>query len=96
MVAAVVQAVRPRIAWILAILFAAVAVSALMRVARYRRGPEPLAFHQLNFRPEAIFQAAFAADKDTVVYSAATSGNTPQISPCAPTIPSRNRSARAA
>jgi Tol biopolymer transport system component len=87
MLAAVVQAVRPRIAWILAIVFAAVAVSALMRVSRYRRGPEPLAFHQLNFRPEAIFQAAFAADKDTVVYSAATSGNTPQIFTVRPDYP---------
>jgi len=31
----------------------------------------------LNFRPEAIFQAAFAGD--TIVYSAAVSDNTPQV-----------------
>ncbi len=33
----------------------------------------------MNFRREAVFHAAFAGEKDTVVYSAATSGNTPQI-----------------
>jgi eukaryotic-like serine/threonine-protein kinase len=38
-----------------------------------------MAFRQVNFRREAVFQAAFAADKETIVYSAATSGNTPQI-----------------
>jgi Tol biopolymer transport system component len=69
-------AFRPPIAWILAVVFAALAAVALLRSGR---GPEPLAFRQLNFRREAVFQAAFAADKDTVVYSAATWGNTPQI-----------------
>ncbi len=76
--AAARRAIRPRIAWILAAVFAAVALVALLRASLSGRGPEPLAFRQLNFRREAIFQAAFAG-KDTVVYSAATSGNTPQI-----------------
>ena len=77
---AVRRAVRPRIGWIISIatVFAAVAVAALVLAVRSAGGPEPLAFRQLNFRREAIFQAAFA-EKDTVVYSAATSGNTPQI-----------------
>jgi Tol biopolymer transport system component/predicted Ser/Thr protein kinase len=70
------RAFRPPIAWILTALFAVLAAVALLRSGR---SFEPLAFRQLNFRREAIFQAAFAADKDTVVYSAATSGNTPQI-----------------
>jgi len=80
-IAAVRQAIRSRlawVAWIMAALFAAVAVGALLFALRSERGPEPVAFRQLNFRREAVFQAAFA-DKDTVVYSAATSGNTPQI-----------------
>ena len=68
------------IAWTLAAVFATIAVAALLLLAsRSGRVPKPLAFHQLNFRGEAIFQAAFAGDTDTVVYSAAASGNTPQI-----------------
>ncbi len=77
-VAAVRRAIRPRIAWIVAAVLAAVAAAALLFALRSGRGPEPLAFRQLNFRREAVFQAAFA-DRDTVVYSAATWGNTPQI-----------------
>src|SRR5450755_2943207 len=42
-------------------------------------GPEPLVFRQVNFRREAVFQGAFATDKETIVYSAAAAGNTPQI-----------------
>src|ERR1039457_6693099 len=83
---AVRRAIRPRIAWILAAVFAAVALAALLRPAMLGRGPEPLAFHQLNFGREAVFQAAFAG-KDTVVYSAATSGNTPQIFAVRPDYP---------
>lgn len=70
---------RPRLAWILAAIFAVVAAGALVSAALSARRPAPLAFRQLNFRREAVFQAAFAADKETVVYSAAVSGNTPQI-----------------
>ena len=78
MAAAVRRAIRPRIAWILSAVFAVVAAAALLFALRSARGPQPLAFRQLNFRREAVFQAAFA-DKETVVYSAATWGNTPQI-----------------
>ena len=82
-VTAVRRALRPRsewIAWVAGIVavLATVAAAALWFAARSGRGPEPLAFRQLNFRREAVFQAAFA-DKDTVVYSAATWDNTPQI-----------------
>src|ERR1017187_5944895 len=78
MAAAVRRAIRPRIAWILTTVFAVVAAAALLFALRSARGPEPLAFRQLNFRREGVFQAAFS-DKETVVYSAATWGNTPQI-----------------
>ncbi len=81
------RAVRPRIAWILATVFAAVAVAALLFAFRAGRDPAALAFRQLNFRREAVFQAAFAADKQTVVYSAATWGNTPQIFTVRPDYP---------
>ena len=80
--AAVRRILRPRVAWFawgigIAALFVAVA-AALWFGARSGSGPQQLAFRQLNFRREAIFQAAFAG-KETVVYSAATWGNTPQI-----------------
>jgi len=71
------RTVRPRIAWLAVALFAIIAVAALLIGSRSGRGPKPLTFRQLNFRREAIFQAAFAGD--TVVYSAATSDNSPQI-----------------
>ena len=86
MAAAARRAIRPYIAWILAAVFAMVAVAAVLRASLTRHGPEPLAFHQLNFRREAVFQAAFA-EKDTVVYSAAASGNTSQIFAVRPDYP---------
>ena len=79
------RAVRARLAWIVAALFAVVAVVALLLASRSGRAPKPLAFRQLNFRHEAIFQAAFAGD--TVVYSAATLDNTPQIYAVRPDYP---------
>jgi Tol biopolymer transport system component len=79
--------VRPRISWILAAVFAVVAVAAVLLALRSGRGPQPLAFRQVNFRPEAIFQAAFAGEKDTIVYSAAISGNTSQIFTVRPDYP---------
>jgi len=41
--------------------------------------PGPRAFRQLNLRPEAIFRALFAPDGQTVVYSAARAGNSPEL-----------------
>jgi serine/threonine protein kinase len=67
---------RAQTAWIVAGLFAVIAAAAIILAFRSGRSPKPLAFHQLNFRREAIFQAAFAGD--SIVYSAATSDNTPQ------------------
>jgi Tol biopolymer transport system component len=85
--ASVRRALRPRIAWILVAVFAAVAAATLLLASLSGRRPEPLAFRQLNFRRESIFQAAFAADRETVVYSAATWGNTPQIFTVRPDYP---------
>ncbi len=68
-----------RTAWLAAALLTAVVVAALLLALRAGRVPKPLAFRQLNPRGEAIFQAAFAGEEDTVIYSAADSGNTPQI-----------------
>jgi len=71
------RSVRAQMAWIVAALLAIVAAAALIIAFRSGRGQKPLAFRQLNFRREAVFQAAFAGD--TVVYSAAAADNTPQI-----------------
>ena len=79
------KAVRPGIAWITAALFALIAGFAVVVALRSGRAHKPLAFRQLNFRREAIFQAAFAGD--TIVYSAATSDNTPQIFAVRPDYP---------
>ncbi len=71
----------------IAAVFAAVAVAALLLASLSGRGPDPLVFRQLNFRREAIFQGAFAAERNTVVYSAAISGNRPQIFTVRPDYP---------
>jgi|SRR5579872_940103 len=68
---------RPQLAWIVAALCAVAAAVAIAMALRSSHVSKPLAFRQLNFRREAVFQAAFAGD--AVVYSAASSGNTPQI-----------------
>jgi len=68
---------RTKTAWVVAGLFAAIAVAVSIIAFRSSQSSKPLAFHQLNFRREAIFQAAFAGD--TIVYSAATADNTPQV-----------------
>jgi len=36
-------------------------------------------FLQRSFRPQAIFQAAFAPDGETIIYSGATEGNVPEL-----------------
>lgn len=72
---------RVGLSWIVILVSAFIVIAAvtLLLITRSRRVPPPLAFRQLNFRREAVFNAAFAAEKDTVVYSAAGSGNMPQI-----------------
>lgn len=77
---------RPLVAWTLTAVFAAVAGAALFVASRTGRGAEALVFRQLNFRREAVFQAAFAPG-GTVVYSAAIDGNTPQLFTVRPDYP---------
>ena len=55
-------------------------------LALYRRGETAglhsvaeISFLQMSFRPQAIFQAAFAPDGETIVYSAALEGNVPEL-----------------
>ena len=38
-----------------------------------------ITYRQRSFRPQAIFQAAFAPDGETIIYSAALEGNVPEL-----------------
>ncbi len=79
---------RERLAWIFAAVFGLLAVAAGMYSWKlYGSQGKQLAFRQLNFRREAVFQAAFAPDGQTVVYSAATEGNVPEIFTLHPDFP---------
>jgi len=44
-----------------------------------RRSAAESDFRQMSFRPQTIFQAAFAPDGETIVYSAALEGNVPEL-----------------
>jgi Tol biopolymer transport system component len=52
-----------------------------------RRSAEGVVFRQMSFRPQAIFQAAFAPDGETIVYSAALEGNVPELFTIGPGFP---------
>ena len=79
---------RERLAWLLAAAFAAVSVAGFYYAWQLRGAiPKQRAFRQLNFRSEAIFQAGFAPDGKTVVYSSAVEGNTPELFTIHPDFP---------
>src|SRR5450830_1279524 len=52
-----------------------------------RRSAAGITFRQMSFRPQAIFQAAFAPDGETIVYSAALEGNVPELFTIRPEFP---------
>lgn len=52
-----------------------------------RRATEDITFRQMSFSPQAIFQAAFAPDGETIVYSAAPEGNVPELFTIRPEFP---------
>jgi hypothetical protein len=62
---------------------------ALFRVVRKaeRRSDAAITFRQMSFRPQAIFQAAFMPDGETIVYSAALVGNVPELFTIRPEYP---------
>jgi len=75
----------------LAIVAAAVGVAT---IASYRKGEQAgsraamnVAFRQMSFRRQAIFQAAFAPDGETIVFSAALEGNVPELYTIRPEFP---------
>ena len=78
-------------------LLTVIAVAAVLGVAGlalYRKGEKAglrsaaeISFRQMSFRPQAIFQAAFAPDSETIVYSAALEGNVPELFTTRPEYP---------
>src|SRR5450830_1671961 len=52
-----------------------------------RRSATGVTFRQMSFRPQAIFQAAFMPDGETIVYSAALEGNVPELFTIRPEFP---------
>ncbi len=70
-------------------LLAVVSVAAVLGVAALvsyrqgekaeRRAAEGITFRQMGFRRQAIFQAVFAPDGETIVYSAAFEGSVPEL-----------------
>ncbi len=71
-----------------AILAAAAAASFLAgRGVERRSAPAGPSFSQLTFRQQPIFRARFSPDGKTIVFSAATKGNTPEIFSLRPDYP---------
>ncbi len=85
------QAARGERRWLPAVLavLAVLALAGAYELGRGRRTVSSRAavFQQLTFRQEPIFNARFAPDGKTVVYSAAPSGNSPQIFSLRPDYP---------
>ena len=52
-----------------------------------KRSAAEINFRQMSFRPQAIFQAAFAPAGETIVYSAALEGNVPELFAIRPEYP---------
>jgi len=77
--AAPVRAKGSRLPWLVAgVAFAAAVLAGTMAL----RTPEetgPIKYRQHTFRPQTIFQALYAPDQQTLVFSAALTGNTPYL-----------------
>ncbi|HKB72530.1 MAG TPA: protein kinase [Thermoanaerobaculia bacterium] len=92
--AAVAFAPRRRRRLAIGVAAAVAAVLAVAALASYRAGRkaerrsvEAIAFRQMSFHPQAIFQAAFMPDGETIVYSAAPEGNVPELFTIRPEFP---------
>jgi serine/threonine protein kinase/Tol biopolymer transport system component len=80
--------------WLLFAVIVAATVLGVAGLALYRQGEnvqrratEGITFRQVSFSPQAIFQAAFAPDGETIVYSAAPEGNVPELFVIRPEFP---------
>jgi eukaryotic-like serine/threonine-protein kinase len=81
--------------WLLpagAAVFALLAVAAAYKLGQRQATatgpkPSPVTFSQLTFRQEPIFNARFSPDGKTIVYSAAPSGNSPELYSLRPDYP---------
>ncbi len=69
---------RETVAWAACLLASSAALALWIRSSGLRPVTET-SFRQMSYRPQAIFQAAFAQDGETIVYSAALEGNVPEL-----------------
>lgn len=83
---------RSRRPWLAVLVVAAVFV--IVTAVSHRKGEKlglrsaaETSFRQMSFRPQTIFQAAFAPDGETIVYSAALEGNVPELFVIRPEFP---------
>ena len=71
---------RNLVPWIIAGLAVAAAAGwTLMASRKAPVGPQSIRYSQRTFRPQTIFQALYAPDGESIVYSAAPTGNTPYL-----------------
>jgi len=87
-------AVPRRVRWPWLAVLVVVAALGIVAAVSYRKGEKAerrsaagITFRQMSFRPQAIFQAAFAPDGETIVYSAALEGNVPELFTIRPEYP---------
>ena len=80
--------------WLTVLAAAAVAALGITAAVSYDTGEKAglrsaaeISFRQVNFRPQAIFKAAFAPDGETIVYSAALNGTVPELFTIRPEYP---------
>ncbi len=78
--------------WLVPVLVAALVLAALaggwaLGRRKTEARPESVTFAQLTFRQEPIFNARFSPDGKTILYSAAPSGNAPQVFSLRPDYP---------
>ncbi|MGZ5452999.1 MAG: protein kinase domain-containing protein [Candidatus Aminicenantales bacterium] len=87
-------AVKRRVRWPWLAVLVVAAVLGIVASVSYRKGEKAerrsaagITFRQMSFSPEAIFQAAFAPDGETIIYSTALEGVVPEMFMIRPEFP---------
>ncbi len=87
-------AVKRRVRWPWLAVLVVAAVLGIVAAVSYRKGEKAerrsaagITFRQMSFRPQAIFQAAFAPDGETIIYSTALEGFVPETFMIRPEFP---------
>ncbi|MGZ5423574.1 MAG: hypothetical protein ACXWH4_03395, partial [Candidatus Aminicenantales bacterium] len=87
-------AVKRKVRWPWLAVLVVAAVLGIVAAVSYRKGEKAerrsaagITFRQMSFRPQAIFQAAFAPDGETIIYSTALEGIVPEMFMIRPEFP---------